>query len=402
MVRSMRGCHSIDHVDGTLRSEMIKEAITQQHRGASNPPRHIDVPIAGVDVSTYVIPTDGPESDGTLDWRHTVLVLVEVRAGNLSGLGYTYASKGSAHIVKELLAEAVTGHDALAVEDCWWAMWHAVRNVGRPGAAAMAIAAVDTALWDLKARLLNLPLVTLLGSVRDAVPVYGSGGFISYDAARLERQLGGWVEEGIPLVKMKIGRDAAQDVARVATARRAIGDGAALFVDANGGYSIKEALRVSEAIVDYGVTWFEEPVSSDDLDGLRLLRQRMPPPIDVAAGEYGYDTFYFRQMLEAQAVDVLQADATRCGGITGFLKAAVLCEAQPLHLSAHCAPSLHLHPSCAAGPVRHIEYFYDHVRIEQMLFDGVTRPVNGLLQPDRSRPGLGLDFKRTDAQRYAV
>ncbi|HEU4684886.1 MAG TPA: enolase C-terminal domain-like protein [Nitrospira sp.] len=381
---------------------MITDSVRQHHRSPLDRPRHVDVPISRVDVSAYLIPTDGPESDGTLEWHQTVMVLVEAQGGNLSGCGYSYASYGTAQIIKELLADVVTGHDALAVEDSWRAMTHAVRNVGRPGAAAMAISAVDAALWDLKAKLLNLPLVTLLGSVRDAVPVYGSGGFITYDAARLERQLGGWAAEGIPRVKMKIGRDAAEDVTRVAAARRAIGDRAELFVDANGGYSAKEALRVAEAIVDYGVTWLEEPVSSDDLDGLHLLRDRVPAPIDVAAGEYGFDPFYFRKMLDAQAVDVLQADATRCGGVTGFLKAAALCEAQPLPLSAHCAPSLHLHPCCAAGPVRHIEYFYDHVRIEQMLFDGAIRPVNGLLQPDRSRPGLGLEFKQSDAQRYAV
>ena len=381
---------------------IITEALRQQHRGPFDRQHHIEVPITGLDVSAYLIPTDGPESDGTLEWQRTLLVLVEARGGDMAGLGYTYASYGSAYVVKELLTDIVVGHDALAVEESWWSMLHAVRNIGRPGAAAMAVSAVDSALWDLKARLLNLPLVTLLGSVHDAVPVYGSGGFITYDDARLERQLGGWVAEGIPRVKMKIGRNAAQDLRRIRTARRAIGDHAELFVDANGAYSTKEALKVAEAAADHGVTWFEEPVSSDDLDGLQLLRNRMPAPIEVAAGEYGYDVFYFRRMLAAQAVDVLQADATRCCGITGFLKTATLCEAQPLPLSAHCAPSLHLHPCCARKSVRHLEYFYDHVRIEQMLFDGAIRPINGCLRPDRSRPGLGLEFKRADAERYAV
>jgi L-alanine-DL-glutamate epimerase-like enolase superfamily enzyme len=374
--------------------------IRQQHRSPFERPRHIDVPITGLDVSTYLIPTDGPESDGTLEWHHTLMVLVEARGGGATGLGYTYASYGSADVVKELLAEIVVGHDALAVEECWRAMTHAVRNIGHPGIAAMAISAVDSALWDLKARLLNLPLVSLLGSVRDGAPVYGSGGFITYDDARLERQLSEWVSDGIPRVKMKIGQHARDDVRRIRQARKAIGE-AELFVDANGGYSAKQALSVAEAAVDEGVTWFEEPVSSDDLAGLTLLRRRVPAPIDIAAGEYGYDQFYFRRMLEAEAVDVLQADATRCGGITGFLKTAALCEAKPLPLSAHCAPALHLHVGCAAGPLRHVEYFYDHVRIERMLFDGTQPPVKGLLYPDRSRPGLGLELKRADAQRYA-
>jgi L-alanine-DL-glutamate epimerase-like enolase superfamily enzyme len=149
------------------------------------------------------------------------------------------------------------------------------------------------------------------------------------------------------------------------------------------------------------VSWFE-PVSSDDLEGLRLLRDRAPAGMDIAAGEYGYNTFYFRRMLAAGAVDVLQADATRCGGITGFIAAAALCGAEPLPLSSHTAAALHAHLGCALEPVRHAEYFHDHVRIEQMLFDGAPRPVAGRLSPDTSRPGLGLELKRPDAARYAA
>jgi L-alanine-DL-glutamate epimerase-like enolase superfamily enzyme len=266
----------------------------------------------------------------------------------------------------------------------------------------MAISVVDAALWDLKAQLLNLPLVTLLGAVRDTVPVYGSGGFTSYSIAQLQSQLSGWVRDGIPRVKMKIGRSPGDDVERVQAVRHAIGNGAEIFVDANGAYSRKQALAMSEAFADLGVTWFEEPVSSDDLEGLRLLRNRVPAPIEITAGEYGYDLFYFRQMLDTEAVDVLQADATRCGGISGFLKVGPLCEARPIPLSSHCAPSLHVHPCCALTPIRHMEYFYDHVRIEQMLFEGVLTPVNGELRPDLSRPGIGLEFKRKDAERYAI
>lgn len=376
--------------------------VRQIHRGTAPRLERVDVPIERVTVSAYLIPTDAPESDGTLEWRHTTLVVVEASAGGKQGLGFGYADLGTAHVVKAMLVDVVTGQDAMAVQDCWSAMVQAIRNMGRPGIASMAISVVDVALWDLKARLLNLPLVTLLGGVRDAVPVYGSGGFTSYSLDRLQRQLSNWVEAGIPRVKMKVGRCPADDVERVKAVRTAIGPEAEIFVDANGGYSRKQALALSEDFADLGVTWFEEPVSSDDLEGLRLLRDRVPAPIDVTAGEYGYDLFYFRHMLETEAVDVLQADATRCGGITGFLKVSPLCESRPLPLSAHCAPSLHVHPGCALIPVRHIEYFHDHVRIEQMLFEGVLTPVNGVLRPDLARPGLGLELKRKDAKRYAV
>jgi L-alanine-DL-glutamate epimerase-like enolase superfamily enzyme len=360
------------------------------------------VPIERIAVSVYRVPTDAPESDGTYAWDSTTMVLVEAVAGGRTGLGYTYADTATARLVIDKLAGVVQGRDAMGVPGAWSAMVAAIRNLGRPGIASMAISAVDTALWDLKARLLDVPLVTLLGAVRDAAPVYGSGGFTSYTTGRLREQLAGWVAAGIPRVKMKIGRQPGDDVGRVREARDAIGPAAELFVDANGAYSRKQALAMAEAFAGLGVSWFEEPVSSDDLEGLRLLRDRAPAGMEIAAGEYGYDLGYFRRMLEAGAVDVLQADGTRCGGITGYLRAGVLCEASGLPFSAHCAPSLHVHPSCALPAFRHLEYFHDHERIEHLLFEGSPTPVDGVLRPDPGRPGLGLELRRRDAARYAV
>jgi len=360
------------------------------------------IPIRTVRAAAYTVPTDFPEADGTLQWSATTIVIVHVGAGGVEGLGYTYADKAAAALVSDMLAPCVEGRDAMATGACWSAMVAAVRNIGRPGLCSAAIAAVDVALWDLKARLLDLPLAALLGAVRDAVPVYGSGGFTSYPIERLQRQLADWRGAGITQVKMKVGSRPAEDVARVAAAREAIGADTALFVDANGAYDRKQALAMAEAFAGHGVTWFEEPVSSDDVAGLRLLRDRAPAGMDIAAGEYGYDSFYFRRMLEAGSVDVLQADATRCVGVTGFLSAAALCQSYSVPLSAHTAPALHLHLGCAAAPLRHIEYFHDHVRIERLLFDGCPEPVDGALRPDLSRPGLGLALRNKEAARHAA
>jgi L-alanine-DL-glutamate epimerase-like enolase superfamily enzyme len=356
-----------------------------------------------LDVSAYTVPTDAPEADGTLAWNKTTLVLVEISAGGKQGLGYSYADVATARLIQELLSDLVIGQDAMAIPGIWFSMVHAIRNLGRPGIASMAIAAVDSALWDLKARLLELPLVTLLGQRRESAPIYGSGGFTLYSREQLQRQLGGWVEQGIPRVKMKIGSDPAADPRRVAEAREAIGPETELFVDANGAYSRKEALALAEIFArESQVTWLEEPVPSDDLEGLRLIRDRAPGGMEIAAGEYGYDLWYFQRMLDAGAVDVLQADATRCAGITGFLRAAALVEARSLELSSHCGPSLHVHPCCAVNSLRHMEYFHDHVRIEHLFFDGALLPVNGTLSPDLSRPGMGLELKHADAAPYAV
>lgn len=328
--------------------------------------------------------------------------MVQVYAAGAVGLGYAYTDKTAATIVRDQLAPRLKEHPADDIALHYVRMVQTVRNLGRPGVAASAISAVDIALWDLKARRLKLALVSLLGGARDGIRIYGSGGFTSYTIDRLRAQLGGWVAEGIRDVKMKIGRDARADRERVEQARAAIGPSAGLFVDANGAYQRKQALAQADAFATLGVTWFEEPVSADDLDGLRLIRDRGPAGMAIAAGEYGYQPVYFRRLLEAGAVDVLQADATRCGGVTGFLAADALCDAWNVPLSAHTAPSIHAHVCCAAPRACNLEYFYDHIRIEQLLFDGVLRPVDGMLRPDRSRPGLGIELKARDAERYAA
>jgi L-alanine-DL-glutamate epimerase-like enolase superfamily enzyme len=367
-----------------------------RRRGGGAP----EIAVDALEVSAYTVPTDEHESDGTAEWDATTMVLVEAVAGGETGLGYTYGDVACARVIESVLRDVVVGGDAMAVGAAWEAMGRACRNLGRPGVASMAIAAVDTALWDLKARLLALPLATLLDPIRDEVPVYGSGGFTSYSDERLAEQLGGWAARGIPRVKMKVGREPGRDPERLRVAREAIGPQTELFVDANGALQRKAALRFAERCTEFGVTWLEEPVSSDDLEGLRLLRDRAPAGIDVAAGEYGYLLSYFEAMLAAGAVDCLQADVTRCQGITGFLRVGALCQARSLQLSAHCGPAIHLHPCCAVPAFRHLEYFHDHVRIEQRFFDGAPEPVDGALRPDLSRPGNGLELRRADAERY--
>ena len=355
--------------------------------------------IARVRTGAYTIPTDAPESDGTIAWDRTTLVTAEIDAGGRTGFGYTYAGSSARGLIDGVLGPELEGRDAFAIEANWAAMNAIVRNIGRPGIASCAVSALDVALWDLKARLLGISLAQLLGPARGKVAVYGSGGFTSYDDARLAAQLSGWAEEGCAFVKMKVGREPGRDVARVRAARKAIGD-TGLFVDANGAYARKQALHLAEAFAQAGVGWFEEPVSSDDLDGLRLMRDRAPATMDVAAGEYGYTPYYFKTMLAAGAVDVLQVDATRAGGYTGFLRAAAVADAFQIPLSCHCAPALHLPVACWAPRLRHIEWFHDHVRIEQMLLDGAPVLRNGSLAPDMGAPGHGLSLKQPDAERF--
>jgi L-alanine-DL-glutamate epimerase-like enolase superfamily enzyme len=363
-----------------------------------------DSPVVdGVTAAVYEIPTDQPEADGTLAWSKTTLVTARVAGGGAEGLGYTYAASACKPLIEGELAAAVTGRSVTDTGAAWEAMVRAVRNLGRPGLVGYAISAVDAALWDLKARLLGLPLSRLLGLVREEVPVYGSGGFTTYDDAAARTQLEHWSGDlKIPRVKIKIGESwgarESRDLARIAFARSVIGPETELYVDANGGYSRKQAVRVARAMAEDRVTWFEEPVSSDDLDGLREIRDQVDP--DVTAGEYGYDLPYFARMVDAQAVDCLQVDVTRCGGVTEFLRAAAVAAARGLQVSGHCAPNLHAHVAAAVPNLRHLEYFHDHARIEQLLFDGALDPTGGALRPDPARPGHGLTLKEPNAAPY--
>jgi L-alanine-DL-glutamate epimerase-like enolase superfamily enzyme len=304
---------SVDSVTGCPEINTVITASCGQIDARSDSLTLGTVPIERIEASCYRVPTDFPESDGTLEWTSTTLVLVRASAGNRTGRGYTYADTGTATLIHDLLSEIVEGRDALAITDNWNAMVSRTRNLGRLGMVSMAISAVDSALWDLKARLLELPLVNLLGTVRESVPIYGSGGFTSYSIDQLQKQLGDWVERGIPRVKMKIGRNARLDLERVRAAHHAIGPEAELFVDANGAYSRKQALAQAENFAELNVNWLEEPVSSNDLVGLR-----------------------------------------------------------------------------------------DHVRIEQMFFDGVSPPEDGELRPDLSRPGIGIELKQADVERFAA
>jgi L-alanine-DL-glutamate epimerase-like enolase superfamily enzyme len=352
------------------------------------------------------VATSQPEADGTLSWSSTTVIVVTAQAGDTTGLGWTYAGAGSRAIVEAELSSAVVGCDPMDIPGAWEAMARACRNLGRPGAVSSAISAVDIALWDLKAKLLKIPLVQLFGRTKAAAPIYGSGGFTTYDAATTTAQLSGWISDwDISKVKIKVGEswgaEAGRDLARVALTRQVVGDGVEVFVDANGGYSVKQAVRMGRRFAEeHGVVWFEEPVSSDDLAGLHEVRDLVTA--DVAAGEYGYDDTYFARMIAAGAVDCLQIDVTRCGGYTAWLRVAAVAAAHNLQVSAHCAPNLHAPVAVAVPNLRHIEYFFDHYRLDAMLFDGTSQPTDGHLVPNNDAFGHGLVLRSELARHYRV
>jgi|SRR5689334_6940323 len=358
--------------------------------------------IKQVHTAAYKIPTATPESDGTLAWNSTTLIITEAEAGGKTGIGYTYADESAAYLIEHTLKDLVKEKNVFDISAINNFLIGKIRNNGNAGITMMAISAIDSALWDLKAKILEQPLCNLLGNVNDKILIYGSGGFTNYSEDQISRQFKNWEELGIEYLKMKIGREPQRDIRRIKAARHAIHKNTKLFVDANGAYTARQAIEKAKQFDECDVSWFEEPVSSDNLEGLSFIRQHVPSKINIAAGEYGFNLVYFKQMLSAKAVDVLQADATRCGGITGFLKAGQLAEAFQIPFSSHCAPALHLHAALSLSSFYIAEYFFDHIRIESMLFDGISPPEKGYLKPDLSRPGSGIEFKHQDAEKFKI
>jgi L-alanine-DL-glutamate epimerase-like enolase superfamily enzyme len=357
-----------------------------------------------VEADVFTIPTDAPEGDGTFAWDSTTMTVVRITSGDVVGTGWTYGAPECGAIVHSTLAKEISGRDAMDIPGAWEAMVRAVRNSGREGAVGYAISAVDAALWDLKARLLGISLQALVGAQRESVPVYASGGFTTYDDAQLKNQIEGWMEQRSTAVKIKIGEswgtNPERDLARMAQARRLIGPDVALFVDANGGYTVKQAIGVMRDADDLDVRWFEEPVSSDHLGELAQVRAAVRA--EVAAGEYGYDIFSLRRLCESGAVDVLQADVTRCGGITDWLRVAAVAASFGLQLSGHCAPNLHVHVAAAIPNIRHLEWFHDHDRIERKFFDGALVPRDGVVTLRSSALGNGLTLRESEAEQFLV
>jgi L-alanine-DL-glutamate epimerase-like enolase superfamily enzyme len=360
--------------------------------------------VESVEASAYTVPTDRPEADGTLTWDATTLVLVQVRCDEQVGTGWTYGSPACVEVVNALLRPLLVGRGPLDTGAAWSAMVQALRNIGRPGIGGMALSAVDCALWDLKARLLGVPLHRLLGGVHESVPLYGSGGFTTYDDDELVEALTAWTAQGLTRVKIKVGESWGgrpdRDLARAARSRDVVGADVELFVDANGGYDVGQAVRMAAAYDELDVRWFEEPVSSDDLAGLATVRARALA--DVTAGEYGPDLAYLARMARSGAVDCLQADVTRCGGITELLRVAAAAAGCGLDVSGHCAPHQHVAALAALPNLRHLEWFHDHVRIETLLFDGALTPERGCLAPTDDRPGHGLTWRPEAAEEFRV
>lgn len=335
--------------------------------------------------------------------RTGLFVHVHTDAG-VSGLGLTGGLRATRALIHEHLADVLVGRDPFETERLWEALFWRVRGYGRKGLAFQAVSALDIALWDLKAKALELPLYRLLGPCRDDVPVYGSGGWTNHTLDELVAEQRGFVEQGFPRVKMKIGKDFGQaereDLQRLEAVRKAIGDDVELYVDANNGYHAKQAIRMARHLEDYGVAWFEEPVLADDIDGLAAVARATPIP--VASGEHEYTKYGFRDLIARGGADIVQPDVGRVGGITEWLKVAHLAHAFNLPVAPHAYAPVHLHLAMATPNLRVVEVLNMESASNERWFTELPPIQGGRWKPFADRPGLGLALHPDAVRRMAV
>lgn len=320
-------------------------------------------------------------------------VLLEVDAGGATGIGYAWAFVArQAHAIRTLvedLADQLIGREVAEVRAIWHELWSRINYIGQAGPPVMALAVVDTALWDLFAQEAGMPLYRLLGAMRNEVPVYATGGWLSFSPDELVAQGIAVKAAGYAGFKIKVGSVNWQaDVDRVRLLRQAVGRDLPIMVDANQAWGADDAIRFGRAVEEYRVGWLEEPVAADDLESSARVAAALDMP--VAAGETLFTRQGFKRLIDAQAADILTPDVMRCAGPTEFMQVSALADAHRLPICSHTLAevSAHLIAACPNGTfVECVPGWWDP------LFDPPPKLVAGHMQLGDA-PGLGFTFSR--------
>ncbi|WP_432514441.1 mandelate racemase/muconate lactonizing enzyme family protein [Kineococcus sp. SYSU DK001] len=348
--------------------------------------------VTGVEVGARRVPLRRPWGPDVQDVR--VLTVRITTATGAVGEGFSWTPSIGAGAVRALLEDDVRPFlvGRPAHPRVWSRLWSHLHEAGSGGITTMALAGVDLALWDLVGRARGTALADLLGRRREPQPVYGSGVNLHYSLPELRDQVRRWVDAGYTGAKVKVGLpDLAEDLRRVAAVREVLGDGRTLMVDANQRWDLPRALRASRALAEFSPAWLEEPLRADDTAG--HVRLRREGPLRVAAGENVHTWYRFRDLLTAGALDVVQPNVIRVGGITPFLSIAHLARSAGAELAPHLLPELSGQLAVTFDEAVWVEDVEDAGFWES---GALSRPVGGSLAGGAyragDRPGLGFRF----------
>lgn len=381
----------------TLTNATETTSVNEQHFAGLLPGEATTDRITGVDLSLAFLPLAAPISDAkVLTGRQKPLteiafLFAEIRTeSGLSGVGYSYSKRAGgqglfAH-AKEIAPELL-GEDPSDIQRLWTKLVWAGASVGRSGLSTQAIAAIDIALWDVKAKRAGLPLAKLLGAHRDSVQCYNtSGGYLSMSVEEILANAEASRERGIGGIKIKVGQpDTSVDIRRVRAMRELLGDQFPMMVDANQQWNRSTAIRVGRQLEEFGLTWIEEPLDAYDVEGHAALARELATPI--ATGEMLTSAVEHRALIKAGSVDFMQPDAPRVGGITPFLKIMALGEDAGIRMAPHFAMEIHLHLSAAYE----IDPWVEHFEWLEPLFNEKLEIRGGrMIIP--ARPGLGFSL----------
>tara|TARA_Y100000590_G_scaffold33454_2_gene36656 strand:+ start:2043 stop:3146 length:1104 start_codon:yes stop_codon:yes gene_type:complete len=362
-----------------------------------------------IDVSTTQVfyPDVQPVKHGTSKFsrKHSDQLFVHLKTDEgIEGLGIGEAPPGARAVVENGLRDILIGSDPFDIERLWSEMFWRINTYGRTGIALRALSAVDIGLWDLKAKALSQPLYKLLGGYTESILVYGSSGWTSFTEEELLSSLTKFVELGFVGVKMKVGKDFGnserEDIDRVAAVRNSIGNDVALYVDANGAYRAKQAIYLAKEYENYQIGWFEEPVIADDIYGLAQVKNSIPIP--VATGENEFTRHGFKELMSRDAVDIVQPDVGRVGGVTEWMKIAQLADSFNLQVASHCLQFVHIHLACSTPNFKILESLDMDNTTGDIWYTEVPQVQMGKLSPFPDRPGLGLELDPYAMEKWSV
>lgn len=355
-----------------------------------------DIKITGVKMYPCTFPS-GDLADSTREIGNIGYIIVDVSTDiGVHGIGMTYCESGNEAIIafgEKTIQPLILGMNPFDTECIWAKVTQYFRAVGRKGLAYFALSAIDIACWDIKGKVLDMPIYRLFGGNDPRVPVYCSGGWTSYSEEELVDYALEAKDRGFTMVKMKVGvkggSDIREDAHRVHAVRKAIGPDMRLAIDANNVWHAGTAIKFSRMVEECDIEFFEEPVIADDIPGLAHCRQKCNIPI--ASGEHEYTRYGARDLCISGAADIVQIDACKCGGFTESLKVINVAEAFNLQYAPHCMELVHMHLVAAASngmSLEDLDLFYPSV---ENLFIDAPRAVDGFITiPDQ--PGLGLEL----------